>query len=90
MYRISAYFSTLPNQSSRKSKKKLLWKNETSDILKTSCKKNLMKFLEINNYLSIYLLYLAKVVEQNFMKQSFLVNKKILVSETKPNTVHLK
>ena len=90
MYRISAYFSTFPNQSSRKSKKQLLWKNEISDILKTSCQKNLMKFLEINNYLSIYILYLAKVVEQNFMKQSFLVNKKILVSETKPNTVHLK
>ena len=49
-----------------------------------------MKFLEINNYLNINLRYVAKVVEQNFMKQSFLVNKKILISETKPNTVHLK
>ena len=35
-----------------------------------------MKFLEVNIYLRIYLLYLAKEVEQNFIKQSFLVNKK--------------
>ena len=59
-------------------------------MLKTSCRCVSIKFLEVNNFLRNYL---AKEVEQNFMKQSFLVNKrKILntISETKSNTVHLK
>ena len=39
------------------------------DILKTSCKLFPMKFLEVNNFLRNYLLYFAKEVEQNFMKE---------------------
>ena len=43
-------------------------------------------------FLEQFLLYLAKEVEQSFMKQKFLVNKRkrlTTISETKPNTVHL-
>ena len=40
-----------------------------SDILKTSCKRFSMKFLEVNNFLRKYLQYFAKEVEQNFMKE---------------------
>ena len=64
--------------------------SETSDILRTSYKSFSIKFLEVRNFL---VNYLAKEVKQNFTKQSFLVNKrKILnrISETKPNTNHLK
>ena len=39
------------------------------DTLKTSCKLFPMKFLEVNNFLRNYLLYFAKEVEQNFMKE---------------------
>ena len=49
-----------------------------------------MEFLEVKNFLRNYF---TKEVEQNFMKQSFPLNKgKKLnaISETKPNTVHLK
>ena len=35
---IPAYFQTFPNLSSQKCKKSFFKKNETSDILKTSCK----------------------------------------------------
>ena len=67
--RIFACFPTLPNLSSRKSKKKaFLKKTKLSDIRKTSCKSLSMKFLEVNNSWN-YLQYFAKEVEQSFMKE---------------------
>ena len=47
----------------------------------------------LKNICEWLLLYLAKEVEQNFMIQNFLVNKRKrlnTISKTKPNTVHLK
>ena len=47
----------------------------------------------LKNIYERLLLYLAKDVEQNFMKQNFLVDKRKrlnTISETKPNIVHLK
>ena len=49
-----------------------------------------MNYTEVNNFLKKYP---AKEVEQSFMKQSFLLNKRKrlnTISETKPNNVHLK
>ena len=50
-----------------------LLKKETSDILKTSFKSFLVKFQEVSNFLRNYL---SKEVEQNFMEQNFLLNKR--------------
>ena len=71
---ISACFPTLPNLSSRKSKKSFFKKMKLSNKLKTSCENFSIKFLEVNNSWN-YLQYFAKEVQQNFIKE-FLVNKR--------------
>ena len=65
---ISTCFPTLPNLSSGKSEKAFFLKIKLSDILKTSCKRLSIRFLEVNNFPRNYLQYFAKEVEQ-FMKE---------------------
>ena len=77
-------------QLSRKSETRFFKRIKLRTYWRPSRKIFSMNYTEVNNFLKKYP---AKEVEQSFMKQSFLLNKRKrlnTISETKPNNVHLK